>query len=300
MVLSHPEHPFRGLVPAHLDHRRSWEDALYVYPVVSRRSGGLSIGLNLNPDKRCNFDCAYCQVDRTTPPRVGSVDLDVLLRELSDLLDQVESGRLWEHPRFASTPAPLRVLRDLAFSGDGEPTTEKRFDEVVLRVASLKRARGLDGVKLVLITDAACLHHARVRRGLAILDENEGEVWAKLDAGTEAYYRAVNRTHVPFDRVLRNLREAASARPIVIQSLFMKVHGEGPPPEEVEAYVRRLEDIERAGTLKEVQVYTLARAPAEPWCGVLPDHDLDDLAARVRARVRAPVRTYYGPGGESE
>ena len=64
------------------DHRRTFEENLYVYAVVSRRSKGVSIGLNLNPDKVCNFDCVYCQVDRTTPPVVRQVDVPRLLAEL--------------------------------------------------------------------------------------------------------------------------------------------------------------------------------------------------------------------------
>lgn len=49
------------------DHTRVYRDFTYVYPVISRRSGGLSVGINLNPDKVCNFDCVYCEVDRKTP-----------------------------------------------------------------------------------------------------------------------------------------------------------------------------------------------------------------------------------------
>ena len=41
--------------------RNLFQDNRFVYAVVSRRSGGVSIGVNLNPDKYCNFDCVYCQ-----------------------------------------------------------------------------------------------------------------------------------------------------------------------------------------------------------------------------------------------
>ena len=46
------------------DHPRSFEANRYVYPVLSRRAGGISIGVNLNVDKVCNFHCVYCQVSR--------------------------------------------------------------------------------------------------------------------------------------------------------------------------------------------------------------------------------------------
>ena len=64
------------------DHSRLFGDFTFVYPVISRRSRGLSIGINLNPDKVCNFDCIYCEVDRTTPGKVSRIDLDQMRDEL--------------------------------------------------------------------------------------------------------------------------------------------------------------------------------------------------------------------------
>src|SRR6266487_2811297 len=121
------------------DHRRTFRENLYVYAVVSRRSKGVSIGINLNPDKVCNFDCVYCQVDRKTPPLVRDVDVPRLLAELEDMLDLVQDGGLFELERFRQTPPTLRRLNDIAFSGDGEPTTCPEFAEIVQAVADSKR-----------------------------------------------------------------------------------------------------------------------------------------------------------------
>src|SRR5262245_56611558 len=134
----------------HRDHRRNFADNLYVYPVVSRRSKGVSIGINLNPDKICNFDCVYCQVDRKTPPNVRDVDVSRLLAELEEMLDIVTTGQLFDDERFRDTPPALRRINDIAFSGDGEPTTCPAFLEIVQAVADSKRRRGLGDVKLVL------------------------------------------------------------------------------------------------------------------------------------------------------
>ena len=165
------------------DHRRSFEENIYVYPVLSRRSGGISVGINLNPDQRCNMDCVYCQVDRATvKPKMG-VDLIVLELELRHMLRAVTSGRLFDHPRFHETPHALRRLNDVAFSGDGEPTTFKGFDKAVNLVSDLKREMSLGDLKVVLITDSGCLHLDYVKRGLQKMDTCGGEVWAKLDAG---------------------------------------------------------------------------------------------------------------------
>ncbi|MBI2350143.1 MAG: radical SAM protein, partial [Deltaproteobacteria bacterium] len=105
------------------DHPRELEQNRYVYAVLSRRSGGISIGINLNPDKVCNFDCIYCQVDRTTPGRYRRVDLRILGRELKEILLRAKNRSLFERPPFAGIPEPLREVKDIAFSGDGEPTT---------------------------------------------------------------------------------------------------------------------------------------------------------------------------------
>src|SRR5215468_1463371 len=116
---------------AYRSHERRWEENRYVYAVVSRRSGGVSIGINLNPDKACNFDCIYCQVDRTTPPAVREVELPRLAEELDAVLTAERDGTLYDAPPFAALPAGRRGVRDIAFSGDGEPTTYPRFEEAV-------------------------------------------------------------------------------------------------------------------------------------------------------------------------
>jgi wyosine [tRNA(Phe)-imidazoG37] synthetase (radical SAM superfamily) len=279
-------------------HDRKWRDNHYVYPVVSRRSLGVSIGINLNPDKACNFDCAYCQVDRTEPPLVRRVDLDQLAAELDRVLEAECDGSLYSaHPFDVLAPGE-RGVRDLAFSGDGEPTTFRRFEDAV-RTASAARIRfGLLAAKLVLITDAAYLSKPSVRAALALMDQNNGEIWAKLDAGTEEYFRLVNRPNRSLSAVLASILDAARVRPIVIQTLWMRVHGSPPPETELEAYCNRLRALlQSGGQLKHVQLYTIARDPAESYVAPLSDAELDRIAAFVRARVSVPAEVYYGVKG---
>src|SRR5829696_4308466 len=183
-----------AILPLFTQHSRSWRRNRYVYPVLSRRSRGLSIGVNLNPDKVCNFDCIYCQVDRTRQSETRFVETERLLAELDDMLGLVASGVVYETEKFRSTPPELRRLNDIAFSGDGEPTTYRNFDELIAACAAVKRKHGLDDVKMVLITNASMFHRPHVQRGLEILDENNGEIWAKLEAGTAEYFKLVDRT----------------------------------------------------------------------------------------------------------
>jgi wyosine [tRNA(Phe)-imidazoG37] synthetase (radical SAM superfamily) len=285
------------LIKAHLDHRRSWREFDYCYPVISRRSHGVSLGVNLNPDKVCNFDCVYCEVDRRTPPKRRDLDLDSLERELGVLLDLTTSGELYQDPPFDSALPEQRRLNDIAFSGDGEPTTAREFAEVVARVARLKAQRGLDPVKLVLITDSSRLQAPDVLKGLETLMANQGEVWAKLDAGTESFYREICRSQIPFERILDNLLATARRWPILIQTLFLEWKGQGPSAAELAAYCGRLERIRaQGGQLQAIQLYTVARPTPEPEARPLRRLELDAIAANLRGRLPGlPVEVYYGP-----
>jgi wyosine [tRNA(Phe)-imidazoG37] synthetase (radical SAM superfamily) len=278
-------------------HSRNWRTNRYVYPVISRRSKGLSIGVNLNPDKVCNFDCMYCCVDRTVPAQVREVDLDVLRDELHHVLELATSGELFNEPPFDQTPPHLRRLNDVAFSGDGEPTSFPAFgDACRLTARLLQQACLSDQVKIVVITNATLFHRRAVADALRFLDAHHGEIWAKLDAGTQDYYRIVERTSIPLRRVLDNIALAGRERPIVIQSLFMNINGDPPSDAEIEQYVARLRELVAAGCqVKLVQVYTIARSTAETYVTPLSAARVDAIAARVRAGTGLTVEPYYGP-----
>ena len=269
------------------DHSRQFADFTFVYPVISRRARGLSIGINLNPDKVCKFDCIYCEVDRTIPGKVSALDLNQMGDELKAMIHFVRDGGLAKEPKFDELPSFItRNVKDISFSGDGEPTLIHNFAECVQAVADVKRAEGLAKTRIVLITDAAGLDKADVRRGLEIMDAHNGEVWGKLDAGTETYFKMVNRTTVPFDRILKNLAATARARPIVIQSLFLKTRDETMPSEELRAYCGRLHEIVRdGGQIKEVHAYTVARPTPEPFAAKLSAEELETLTETIRQRT---------------
>lgn len=275
------------------DHSRVFHDLKFVYPVISRRSHGLSIGVNLNPDKRCNFDCVYCCVDRKTPPVVTTLDLPAVRRELAWLIRYALEGGLATQPKFDEVPELTRVIRDIAFSGDGEPTMVPNFDECVQMVVDVKRELELADTKIVLITDSAGLDKASVKRGLELMDANHGEFWCKLDAGTEDYYQQVNRSSVKFERILANILETARVRPVVIQSLFLRMHGETMPTAELDSYCGRLNEIIRAGgMIREVHAYTIARPTPEPWATKLSSAELEGLAETIRQRTGLTVHTF--------
>ena len=282
---------------AFANHRRDWLDCDFVYPVISRRSGGLSIGVNLNPDMTCDFNCVYCQVDRRQKPSRSDVDLDQVRGELDRMLTAVADGEVWKHERFVGVESAYRRLNDIAFSGNGEPTLYKRFDEAVRIASDLRDEHALTKLKLIVITNASALHLEHVQRGLNILDPDRDQIWTKLDAGTEQYYRSINRSSVPFEQILDNILACGRQRPVVIQSLFASVHGEPVTDSEFGAYVDRLATlIDRGCRIEEVQLCTLARAPAEPYVLPLEAKKLENLAETLQLRLNnVAVRVFAGP-----
>jgi wyosine [tRNA(Phe)-imidazoG37] synthetase (radical SAM superfamily) len=261
---------------------RDFLDNRYVYAVVSARARGLSVGVNLCPDKNCNFQCVYCEVHRNGEPPEGPLDVDAMATELKKTLAFVRGGRLRERPWYRSLPDELLQLRHVALSGDGEPTLSPRFAEALQAVVHVRALSGFPFFKLVLLTNATGLDLAYVQQGLKHFTRSD-EVWAKLDGGTQAYVNKVNRSAVPLEKILSNILTLSRQRPVVIQSLFPAINGEEPPLEEIEQYSRRLLELKNAGAqISLVQIYSATRPSPNSESGHLPLKVLSRIAHTVR------------------
>lgn len=261
------------------DHSRVLGDNRYVYAVVSRRVGGLSIGINLNPDKVCNFACPYCQVDRRTPGGPRAVDLVRLRAELDHLLGLVSAGELWSVPPFDRARPEHQRVGDISIAGDGEPTTAPAFADAVRVIGAARAAHELDHVPLSLLTNATRFQLPAVRGGLKALAALDGQIWAKLDAGTEPYFHRVDGTTIPLQRVLDNLAWAAERWPVVLQCMFHTWDEQPPSEQEILAWAGRIRDLLEGGAqISEVQIYTVARPPADGRVGPLSLSALQRIA----------------------
>ena len=267
------------------DHSRDSAGLTYIYPVLSRRAGGLSIGVNLNINNACNWRCVYCQVPdlgRGGPP---PVDLDLLHRELDGFLDYVLDGDFFEHNKV--TPEQ-RAIRDIAFSGNGEPTSAKEFPEAVAVVKEVMQRRLAETeARLVLISNGSLVHLPRVQQGLASLPPDRGEMWFKLDSATEAGLDRINGAALSAAKVQRNLVTAAGLCTVWIQTCLFAFDGEPPSKAERQAYLDLLRDVLDGGSkLAGVLMYGLARQsyqPEAPRLAALPAAWLEDYAESVRA-----------------
>ena len=260
---------------------RDFLDNRFVYTVVSARARGLSVGVNLNPDKNCNFRCVYCEVHRN-----GEVpepfDVETMAAELKATLALVRAGRLRERPWYRSLPDELLQLRHVALSGDGEPTLSPAFAEALQALVHVRALGDFPFFKLVLITNGTGLDLPHVQEGLKYFTRSD-EVWVKLDGGTQAYVNRINQADVPLEKILSNILLLGRERPIVIQSLFPAFGEEEPPLEEIEQYARRLVDLRDAGAqISLVQIYSATRPSANSECGHLPLKVLSRIAHTVR------------------
>ena len=266
----------------------------FVYVVVSPRARGLSIGVNMNPGKVCNFDCIYCEVDRTQPSQEANLDTKVLTEELQRTLAFIHSGQIRHSPRYHALPAELLELRDVALSGDGEPTLSQNFLQAVETVIHARAQRLFPFFKLVLLTNATGLDLPQVQHGLKHFTSQD-EIWAKLDAGTQSYMERVNRPTVPLEKVVANILLIGRQSPIIIQSLFPLVEGRHPSSDEIDRYVSRLKELKDGGAqISLVQIYSATRPVARgecSQCGHLPLQSLSTIARAIRTAtgLRAEV-----------
>jgi wyosine [tRNA(Phe)-imidazoG37] synthetase (radical SAM superfamily) len=260
---------------------RDFLDNRYVYAVVSARARGLSIGVNLNPDKQCNFRCVYCEVRRSSEAN-EAYDVDLLAAELKRTLGYVWSGRLRERPWYRALPDELLHLRHVAISGDGEPTLAACFSHALQSIVHIRALGSVPCFKLVLMTNGTALDRESVQEGLKFFTRSD-EIWVKLDGGTQAYINRVNRGDVPLDKILSNILHLGRQRPIVIQSLFPAIDDEEPPLEEIEQYAHRLLELKNAGAqISLVQIYSATRPSPNSESGHLPLKVLSRIAQTVR------------------
>ena len=277
--------------PAALRCPRNFLENRFVYLYVSSRTEGLAIGVNMNPDGGCNFNCAYCEVDRTKT--VGGVlDVERLAGELRATLEFVHAGRMQTLACFSALPAELRKLRQVSLSGDGEPTLSPVFCEAVETVVHLRAICGMPFFKLVLVTNASAFDRPRVQEGLRQLTRQD-EIWAKLDVGTQAGFERVNRGSDRLDHVLANVLLVARERPVVIQTLFANIDGVIPTPAEIAEYVERLRELQQGrAQISGVQIYSASRPTPKAGCGHLPLRTLSTIAQQVRAATGLRVTVY--------
>jgi len=270
---------------------RDFLDNRFVYTVISPRARGMSIGVNMNPDQKCNFDCIYCEVNReNVNGKPNEFDVNVMAAELQKTLLLVHSGALRERCAYRAVSNELLTLRHVALSGDGEPTLSPTFSEAVEAVIHVRAKNPFMYFKLVLITNGSGLDLPNVQQSLKYFTRDD-ELWIKLDAGTQEYMDEINRSEVSLDKVISNILLVSHHRPVIIQSLFAKLNDVEPPAEEIDEYINRLQELKNGGAkISMVQIYSATRPISHGQCGHLPLKYLSGLRQRIKSiGLRAEV-----------
>jgi wyosine [tRNA(Phe)-imidazoG37] synthetase (radical SAM superfamily) len=260
------------------DHSRDSAGLRYVYPVVSRRAGGVSIGINLNPNNACNWRCIYCQVPDLTRGTAPPLDLVLLEKELSDFLNELQHGDFMQR-----VPPEARRINDIALSGNGEPTSAQEFAEVIEIIAKHKPA----DLKLVLITNGSLMQRENVQQGLRRMAQLNGEVWFKLDRASEAGMALVNDTKLTMGKVRQNLTTAIDCCPNTwLQTCWFALDGIAPSKQDEEDYLELLASSLRDGIKPQgVLLYGLARPSLQqeaPRLSALPKEVMEGFSERIR------------------
>ncbi len=266
------------------DHSRDSAGLRYVYPVVSRRAGGVSVGINLNTDNACNWRCIYCQVPELKRGTAPPVDLALLEQELRGFLHELLHGDFMQR----RVPEEVRRINDIALSGNGEPTTSEEFAQVIELVGKLKQELALPAdIKLVLITNGSLIYRENVQQGLRQMAQLNGEVWFKLDRASAAGMSRINDTRLSMNKVRENLSTAISLCPTWLQTCWFALDGEPPGKQDEDDYLDFLSGLLRDNIKPQgVLLYTLARPSMQaeaPRLAALSAEQLGTFAARIRA-----------------
>lgn len=250
------------------DHNRDAAGLKYVYPVFSRRAGGLSIGINFNPNNACNWRCIYCQVPDLKAGAAPEMDFQLLEQELRFFLDDVLKGNFYQ--RF-HVDEDKRMVKDIAISGNGEPTSLKDFDKAVALIGEIATEAGiLPQSNFVLITNGSLVQRPGVQAGLNKLKEYGGEVWFKLDSATEEGRTLINNAGQSCQASVENLLLAARLCPTKLQTCLVDYDKQGLSKKEKDAFLDLLRSIKTKGcVLKGVMLYTIARPSLQPEAGRL-------------------------------
>ena len=271
-----------------IDHDRNSAALRHVYPVVSRRAGGVSVGINLNPNNACNLRCIYCQVPDLVRGTAPSVDLLLLEAELRSFLTWLLQGDFMQ----TRVPEGARRINDIALSGNGEPTSAAEFSRVIALITRLRAELLVPAtVKTVLITNGSLLYRPEVQQGLREMSKIHGEVWFKLDRASEAGMLQINDTHARLDKVRLNLLAAMAACPTWLQTCWFALDGVPPSQQDEDDYLAFLAGLP-GDALQGVLLYGLARPSLQfeaPRLSAMPAATLQAFADRI-ASLGLPVK----------
>lgn len=264
------------------DHSRDIAGLKYVYPVISRRAGGLSIGINFNTNNACNWRCVYCQVPELKSGAAPELELSVLESELKFLLQDVLHGDFYD--RYGVEPEQ-RSIKDIAISGNGEPTSLRNFANAVTLIGEIRENYLSGASDFVLITNGSLMHKKEVKKGLEQLQQFQGQTWIKCDAATPESLKMINQAGSSWYKQKENIITAAGLCQTWLQTCVMQIDGNNSIQQQADAYMQLLKEVIAQVEILGIMLYSLARPSLQPEAHRLSrveQKEMNVLADKIR------------------
>jgi len=270
------------------NHDRNIFQGKYIYPVVSRRAGGLSLGINLNTNNACNWQCIYCEVPNLVRGKPEPINLQELESELDYWLDQIINKS------FLSQYTKSRTeFKDIAFSGNGEPTASKQFKDVIgILIKKIKEYKLDKKIIIRLITNGSYMAKPVIEESLALISHFNREIWFKIDRMNKDDIQAVNQVNLSLATIKKNLEAALKNSPTVIQTCLFRLNDKLPSLESLDAYTNFLKPYEKK--IKGIHLYSLARLseqPSQKELTRLTKSELEVIASKIKL-LNIPIQIF--------
>jgi len=237
----------------------------YLFGPVNSRRLGLSLGIDIMPEKICNFDCIYCEVGRTTQltsERQEYVPTTDVLHEIDFYMEDL--GR-------------KRMPDVFTITGSGEPTLHTGIGQIIRHLKEHARR------PVAVLTNGSLMHIKEVREDLAFADI----VIPSLDAATGKSFQKINRPArcVSLAKIIEGLKlfSREFRGQLWLEILFAKNINDTPGD------IVALQKVIREISPERIQLNSVARPPLEKFAQPVGKRHLENIAAQLAAQFAGQV-----------
>jgi len=236
---------------------------------------GTTIGINLlgTKAKVCSFDCAYCDLGRTTL-RLNRLKSDGILPTYEELEAELQTTIMRFHAEGPGFDA-------FCVSGNGEPTVHPDFPEIARLIMRL-RDEWFPGKPVILMSNGASLHTRKIAAAANLFTERV----IKIDCGNEKLFKQVNAplSRANLAHVLSGIRNLTD---VIVQSLFFTGEFTNTNPADIEEWIEVIGIVRP----KAVHIHGLSRSPATPGLRACDEDTLYAIASMLerRTQIKATV-----------
>ena len=238
-------------------------DDIVFGPIFSRRLGS-SLGVNILPSKGklCNFDCIYCEC---------GWNKDGISDRIFPSLDQVEAAL---EDKMAKAADEGVSVDSITFSGNGEPTMNPEFPEIIDATLRL-RDKYFPAAKVSVLSNATLIGRKSVAEALMKVDNPI----LKIDASSDEDIVRINKPVGAYslENVVENIKVFGGN--FILQTMFLKSENvDTARPESLNRWM----EIVRLLKPREIMVYTIDRETPDKTLG---KYTVEEMTALVQPLI---------------